>query len=67
MPKFKLTGRDDYGLRVVVETENHSAAVDLMAFWKEAGFADVRLMSAEVRRYPDMSGPPESGREASAQ
>ena len=49
MPKFKLTGRDPNGMKVVVETENRYAATDLMAFWKEAGFAEVKMIWPDVR------------------
>jgi hypothetical protein len=46
--KFMITAIDECGVRLVVETGNHSVAMNLMEAWKQCGFAEIRLLDVPV-------------------
>ena len=60
MSKIQLTGRDPHGMKVVVETESSETAIDLVAFWRDAGFTDVRMTPANLRHAAGLRTSPAS-------
>ena len=62
--KFMVRGRDPQGMKVEVATDDRSAVSNLVAFWNEVGFTDVRVIGLDLRHLPETQNAPDMVRDS---